>query len=372
MYHREAGERAPPFPRRVLQEQRAPEGTPRTVSRSAVPSPPDEPLPTAESAPPPRTWLAGCIVHQNPPPAAPATEIKVNGKPMRALIDSSSAVTLIQSRLCPPQPGQKTFLPITCVHGDTQQVPARRVTISADPGTWSVKAGLVKDLPVAVLLGRDWPGFEHLLATITQPASPRGNRRLCSRPLGPRRRPALLASDSGRDGESPSHNTNPFFDVFQQVVRGGSFGKEQREDNRLKHCWTQVRRIDGQDVLPPPHPLPHFIVRNGLLYCVAQRRWEEKELLVILKTKTETILELAHAHSMAGHLGVTNTIQRIRDRFHWLGMEADVRGFWQACPTCQITMPRTPRPSPLIPLPIIEVPFERIGLDLVGPLPRSA
>ncbi|KAL1250544.1 hypothetical protein QQF64_018340 [Cirrhinus molitorella] len=31
-----------------------------------------------------------------------------------------------------------------------------------------------------------------------------------------------------------------------------------------------------------------------------------------------------------------------------------------------------PRPSPLIPLPFIEVPFERIGMDLVGPLPKSS
>ncbi|XP_058614187.1 LOW QUALITY PROTEIN: uncharacterized protein LOC131528813 [Onychostoma macrolepis] len=83
-------------------------------------------------------------------------------------------------------------------------------------------------------------------------------------------------------------------------------------------------------------------------------------------------MELAHAHPMAGHLGVQNTTQRIRDRFHWPGLEADVRRFCQACPTCQRTSPRTPPPSPLIPLPIIEVPFERIGMDLIGPLPKSA
>uniref|UniRef100_A0A8C2IIM4 ribonuclease H n=1 Tax=Cyprinus carpio TaxID=7962 RepID=A0A8C2IIM4_CYPCA len=34
--------------------------------------------------------------------------------------------------------------------------------------------------------------------------------------------------------------------------------------------------------------------------------------------------------------------------------------------------PRTSPPSPLIPLPIIEVPFERIWMDLMGPLPKSA
>uniref|UniRef100_A0A8C1LPZ1 Gypsy retrotransposon integrase-like protein 1 n=1 Tax=Cyprinus carpio TaxID=7962 RepID=A0A8C1LPZ1_CYPCA len=62
----------------------------------------------------------------------------------------------------------------------------------------------------------------------------------------------------------------------------------------------------------------------------------------------------------------------ICDRFHWPGLEAEVRRFCQACPTCQRTSPQTPPPSPLIPLPIIEVPFERIGMDLVGPLPKSA
>uniref|UniRef100_A0A8C1YTF7 Gypsy retrotransposon integrase-like protein 1 n=1 Tax=Cyprinus carpio TaxID=7962 RepID=A0A8C1YTF7_CYPCA len=64
--------------------------------------------------------------------------------------------------------------------------------------------------------------------------------------------------------------------------------------------------------------------------------------------------------------------QRICDRFHWPGLEAEVKRFCQACPTCQATSPRTPPPSPLIPLPIIEVPFERIGMDIVGPLPKSA
>ncbi len=200
----------------------------------------------------------------------------------------------------------------------------------------------------------------------------RRDRRRRKPTKGPRQCPVLWAPDSGRDGESPSQNPNLFYDVFQQVTGGGSFGKEQREDDRLKHCWTQVRIIEGKEAQPVPHPCPDFVVQNGLLYCVAQRRWEEKLLLVVPRTKTETVLELAHSHPLAGHLRATNTSQRIRDRFHWPGLEAEVKKFCQACPTCQVTSPRTPPPSPLIPLPIIEVPFEHIGMDLVGPLPKSA
>ncbi len=67
------------------------------------------------------------------------------------------------------------------------------------------------------------------------------------------------------------------------------------------------------------------------------------------KTKTETVLELARAHPMAGHLGMEKTIKRIRDRFHWPGLDAEVKRFCRSCPTCQQMSPHRPPPSPLIP-----------------------
>ncbi|KAI2667014.1 hypothetical protein H4Q32_029352 [Labeo rohita] len=299
---RDPGERAPSFPRRVGQERRAPEGTQRTVHRPAAPGPVDEPMPTEDPAPPPRTWMAGCIVHREPPRGAPRAEVKINGRAALALLDSGSSSNHLR-----------------CA------------------GAWPVEVGILKELPVPVLLGRDWPGFEQLLLATTQPASQAGSRRDRRNKRHPRR-PALLASDSGRDGESPSSNTNVFFDVFQQVAGGGSFAKAQLEDDRLKHCWTQVRVIENQEQQPAPHPLPHFIVKNGLLYCVAQRRGEVKELLVVPKGKVEMIMELAHAHPMAGHLGAANTAQRIRDRFHWPGLDGDVNG--SAKPARPVRRPR--------------------------------
>ncbi|KAL0173155.1 hypothetical protein M9458_033466, partial [Cirrhinus mrigala] len=227
------------------------------------------------------------------------------------------------------------MVPITCVHGDTRQK-----WRNLEPRSWNLKG------PTRSSAIGSRPGRCHT-------ASPAPSSRL-----------PMMTSDSGREGESPSCNSNLFHDVFQQVTGGGDFGKAQKEDDRLKHCW-------GQEVLIAPHPLPYFVVQNGLLYCVAERRGEVKHLLVVPKNKTETVLELAHSHPMAGHLGAQNTAQRIRDRFHWPGLEAEVKRFCQACPMCQRTSPRKPPPSLLIPLPIIGVPFERIGMDIVGPLPRS-
>ncbi len=96
---------------------------------------------------------------------------------------------------------------------------------------------------------------------------------------------------------------------------------------------------------PAAHSLPHLIIQNGLLYCVVQRRGgEEKLFLVVPRIKTETVLKLVHSHPLAGHLGAANTTQRICDRFHWLGLEDEVKGFCQVCSTCQVMSPRTPPP----------------------------
>ncbi|XP_058630187.1 uncharacterized protein LOC131539568 [Onychostoma macrolepis] len=199
-HRREAGERVPPFPRRVAPEQRAPEGISRPVDRTAAPEPQDESMPTAPSSPKTRTWWAGCIVHRELPKGAPTATVRIGSRHYMAVLDSGSAVSLVQPGILPHE--TKATVPVTCVHGDTREIPVRRVTISATPGSWPVDVGLVKDLPVAVLLGRDWPGFETLLRATTQPAHPTGGRRGRRASRRPRGRPVLLASDSGRDEAS--------------------------------------------------------------------------------------------------------------------------------------------------------------------------
>lgn len=116
------------------------------------------------------------------------------------------------------------------------------------------------------------------------------------------RQPVLLATESDGKGEC-ENSTNMYMNLFQQTTAGGSFGREQSEDERLKNCWSQVRVMEEEIRQPAPHPIPYFIIKNGLLYCVAQRRGEEKRLLVEPGTKTETVIELAHSHPMGKSSG---------------------------------------------------------------------
>ncbi|KAJ8395432.1 hypothetical protein AAFF_G00031660 [Aldrovandia affinis] len=54
-------------------------------------------------------------------------------------------------------------------------------------------------------------------------------------------------------------------------------------------------------------------------------------------------------------------------RFYWPGMRGDIRRWCTACPECQTVTPAETPKAPVHPLPLIEVPFEKINVDLMGP-----
>lgn len=71
-------------------------------------------------------------------------------------------------------------------------------------------------------------------------------------------------------------------------------------------------------------------------------------------------------------MGREKTLQRVSLGFFWPGIHQEVQDFCASCPECQCTGPKEVQQAPLIPLPEVGVPFERISLDLVGPLEKSA
>ncbi len=58
--------------------------------------------------------------------------------------------------------------------------------------------------------------------------------------------------------------------------------------------------------------------------------------------------------------------------FFWPGIHKNFCRWCVACCECQLVYPVASPKAPLYPLPLLEVPFERIGMDLIGPLESSA
>ena len=130
-------------------------------------------------------------------------------------------------------------------------------------------------------------------------------------------------------------------------------------------------KIDGELVNPDTTcTYPYFIMERDILYRVAQRAEEAIEQLVVPKPYRKLVLELAHGHILGGHLGTEKT--RVLKTFYWPGVMKETENYCSSCPVCQKSAPMPHFRNPLVPLPIIEVPFERITMDLVGPIVKSA
>ena len=153
------------------------------------------------------------------------------------------------------------------------------------------------------------------------------------------------------------------------------FPLEQSRDDTLRFAFDQVIRIDGHMVRPDAAlTYPHFSLRRDRLYRVSRDTQTEEitTQLVVPKSRREIVFQAAHYNPMAGHMGCEKTLNRVMARFYWPGIWADVHRWCASCPECQlVNQPAIPR-APLWPLPLMEVPFERIGMDLIGPFHRSA
>jgi transposase InsO family protein len=80
------------------------------------------------------------------------------------------------------------------------------------------------------------------------------------------------------------------------------------------------------------------------------------------------VLETAHECPVAGHFSHNKTYAKIASQFFWPGASMDTRLFCQSCDICQRMSPKRVPPVQLVKMPIIDVPFSRVSMDIVGPL----
>src|SRR6218665_2965168 len=72
---------------------------------------------------------------------------------------------------------------------------------------------------------------------------------------------------------------------------------------------------------------------------------------------------------MSGHLGIARTCERIRTNFYWPGLQGDVARYCKSCDVCQRSVPKVRvRKAPLQKMPIIGTPFQKLSMDLIGPI----
>ena len=80
-------------------------------------------------------------------------------------------------------------------------------------------------------------------------------------------------------------------------------------------------------------------------------------------------MEVAHHSIFGGHLGIKKTKDRIQTNFYWPGMQDDVTSFCRSRDVCHKTTAKGSVPLvQLRDMLLIDMPFRRVAVDLVGPI----
>lgn len=116
----------------------------------------------------------------------------------------------------------------------------------------------------------------------------------------------------------------------------------------------------------------HLEIANEQL---TYRKWEErarnKILLVVPDVFREEILAQLHDLDAVNHMGQKKTLARVTQRYYWPGMKAFTKFYVSTCMVCQTFKNPTKKPHAELKQYILGEPFERLGLDMIGPLPET-
>ena len=114
-----------------------------------------------------------------------------------------------------------------------------------------------------------------------------------------------------------------------------------------------------------------FYKKNGLLYRKHQetKTGQSFNQLVVSKELRRQVMSVNHESAFSGHLGAKKTEVRILPNFFLPGLHQDVIRLCHSCDVCQRTIKRgSVRKVPLGSMPLIDTPFKRVAVDIVGPI----
>ena len=145
--------------------------------------------------------------------------------------------------------------------------------------------------------------------------------------------------------------------------------KEQRKDKFCKLILRKISHPDEYIRLPKGITARRFVVQNDLLYFRSRRGHSLR--LVVPDSMQLQILQEDHDIPIAGHLGYDRTLAKIKPRYYWLNLSRDVFWYCRSCLQCQKRKETGRGKAPLVPIPVKGEPMKQLGIDIVGPLPRT-
>ncbi|KAK7097274.1 hypothetical protein V1264_004279 [Littorina saxatilis] len=284
------------------------------------------------------------------PESIQTCEGTLNGSEVTVMLDSGCSTVGVRKSLV--RDDQFTGKVQVCrqFSGDLVRLPIAIVSLDTPYFSGSVEACVIDNPVCDVILGRI-QGCTFGCVEVTSAVQTRGQKAREERPF----RPLLTAK------------------VPQLDINAEKLSKMQKDDKTLHDLFEKVGQGKSEE---SSGCVVSFVVRDQLLYRKYYSKVNDEVVwqLVVPERLRESVLITAHDGLFGGHLGANSTFKRVSAFFFWPGYRQSIKDYCRSCDICQKTFPKGRVPSaPLQPLPVIEVPFSRVCIDLIGPIkPVSA
>ncbi len=359
--------------------------------------------------------------HEIPPVRSFTFKGTIDGQETEMKIDSCADVVIAHRDLVDPSKIKyKEQIQLECVHGDTMTHPTACVSIQIGDYVHRVEAAINDSPKKRVLIGKNFPNFSKLLELAAQGklegleslvvtrAQARKEREKQEEEYRAEKDCGVVPKQLDQRVAKPK-----VLDEFGHLESGTFMDKSpkereyksrsQKRERKREYADKGSEKMDtGQDedildidvkkmvklqimdktldvlrrrVLDQKGSKDEQIEsKHGILYrkVVPKGQSEVVEQLIVPKPLRAKVLQTAHDIPLSGHLGIKKTLDRITQRFFWPGIRKDVTEYCRSCEPCQLASKyHTKFKAPMISLPVVEQPFERIAMDIVGPLERS-
>lgn len=288
----------------------------------------------------------------------------VNDRLVRVLRDTGSNTVIVRRDLVPPDSFLGVTSPVFLVDGSCKMLPEAKITVRSPYFSGELIAKTMEnplyDLIIGNIVGSrgvDEPDFNWEVNLTSQSDRVLKNEKTDDLDIQGQRVAAATTK-----GKVPSGVTR----IGEKEVTREALEQNQKTDVTLKRCFKETGQIHRYK----SGSTHTFYVFKGLLYRRYQMTSGKSfKQLVVPKSLREYVLQVAHDNAMAGHQGIKRTTDRVQEAFFWPGISADIKRYVSSCDKCQKTIPKGKvAPAPLGRMPIIDTPFERVAIDIIGPL----
>ena len=280
----------------------------------------------------------------------PTAEGTVNGRKVEVLRDTGCTCCTVKRSLVSDDQliGKESY--VTLIDETTQKYPLAVIDVDCPFFTGKTEALCMEDtlydLVIGNIDGSKLPDMSHFSAAAVTRSQAKQSENACRKLKVPDQ---IINED--KEALKQAQATDPNLDSIRGRVESGR--------------TTVSRGLNRGET--------KFVVKKGLLYRQFTKGNKVTLQLVVPKGFREKVLRLAHETLLAEHLGIKKTLDRVVSEFFWPGVCGDVARFCKSCDICQRAI-RKGRVTkvPLGKMPLIDTPFKRVAVDIVGPTePRS-